>query len=310
MEYARCILRKELSGCIRLTEFQYTWKYDGKYHGDQSFNLVTKDYEFEIVWTITYSAKTKYGTEYFCKWKRIKFDKCNKNIFGNIEIKATSEHYNGMTKILFEPNSFPFEQDINLMCSSGSITITMQVYQEDERSSRPFLETYDNFLESKKSSDVVFTVDNEEISANKCILSLHSEVFARMFESDMVEKKTGQVKITDIEPEIFKLMLRFIYSRQLDCQDTEELLKLITVADKYEVRSLVSLCGYRISNKLTVDNAIEALVIADCVRDNHFKEECITFIINNRKKVTETENFKNILVATRADLLAEIFCRM
>lgn len=310
---AKRVLRKELSKCIRLTEFEYTWEFNDHSITRDSYKLVTKDYEFEIIWTISVSCGR---FDPFSNQKRvytlnkIKSDKCNENIFGNIVFKATSANYNDMNKFSFEANFFPFEKNMNLHCSDGSITTTIQVYREDERSSRSTLETYDNFLETHKSSDVTFIIDNEEIPANKGIVSLHSDVFAKMFESDMIEKSTSKVKIIDIEPKIFKLLLSFMYSRQLDCQDTEELLKLIIAADKYEVKSLVNLCGYRISNKLIVDNVIEALIIADRVRDNYFKKDCMDFIINNKEKVTSTENFKSILVESRADLLAEIFCQL
>lgn len=130
-----------------------------------------------------------------------------------------------------------------------------------------------------------------------------------MFEADMQEKETSRAEITDIEPKIFKLLLRFMYCGKLDCHEADELLKLTLAADKYEVKSLVSLCSYRISNKLTVDNAVDALIVADRVRNNYCKNKCMDFIIENKDKVIDTESYE-IIVESHANLLSEIFRRL
>ncbi|CAG2171948.1 unnamed protein product, partial [Oppiella nova] len=51
----------------------------------------------------------------------------------------------------------------------------------------------------------------EEFFASKAVLSSQSEVFQQMFTDDMKEKKTSEVIIDDIEPEVFKEFLKLIY---------------------------------------------------------------------------------------------------
>lgn len=135
-------------------------------------------------------------------------------------------------------------------------------------------------MEAKNPPDVEFTIGSEKITANKGILSMHSSIFASMFESDMIEKRTSQVEIIDIEPKIFKLFLSYLYSGKLDCKITEDLLRLAVVADKYSLESLVSLCCYRLK-----------------------------FIIKYKGDVVKTKSYEK-MVKLHAHLLSEIFCQI
>lgn len=67
-------------------------------------------------------------------------------------------------------------------------------------------------FESQKFSDVILSVSGREYYAHKAILAARSPVFAAMFEHEMEEKKQNRVEITDMEHDVLKEMLKFIYS--------------------------------------------------------------------------------------------------
>lgn len=56
-------------------------------------------------------------------------------------------------------------------------------------------------------------------------------MFAAMFHHSMKESQTSRVRITDMEPEIFAEMLRYIYSNEVSGLDTIAG-KLLAAADK------------------------------------------------------------------------------
>ncbi len=58
-----------------------------------------------------------------------------------------------------------------------------------------------------KISDVIFNIHGHEFPAHKLILATRSEVFAVMFQHPTTENLTYQVKIEDIEPEVFQELL-------------------------------------------------------------------------------------------------------
>lgn len=169
------------------------------------------------------------------------------------------------------------------------------------------IEDYDKFLKNQEFCDIIFVVENEEIPAHKQILIARNEVFAKMFTSKMLEKETSRVEIIDIESKIFKLLLRFIYCGKIGSIEANELQKLILAADKYSVENLVNICGNRLFSKLSIENAVHTLMIADLVRINYLKKNCIDLILKYKDKVIETEGYKEMVKSGRIELLSELF---
>ena len=96
--------------------------------------------------------------------------------------------------------------------------------------------------EKKLLTDVefVFVGEKETLCAHRFILSARSPVFAAMFTSDMLESKTGRVEIKDVDVNLFKHFLKFIYTGKLETSARN--LDLLALADKYEIETLRELC--------------------------------------------------------------------
>ena len=67
-------------------------------------------------------------------------------------------------------------------------------------------------FESQRFSDVTLSVGSREFQAHKALLAARSPVFAAMFEHEMEERKHNRVDITDVDHEVLREMLRFIYT--------------------------------------------------------------------------------------------------
>lgn len=298
--------RKEIfDNLVKFTEFKYTYTCIGKEPcNENSFELFFIDYDFEIKCKINHEESVNVGGDWKrgCKWTSIEFQgSTDEIIFGNYEIfsKNTS-----VSKSKFYQNSLPAHVErlkVPDFCKTvgNEMTIKLQIFRHDQRFSY-LSETYENFFESNdRSSDFTFLIGNQRISINKSILASRSEVFATMFESEMMEKRTGVTEIKDVDHKIFNLLMRFIYSGKLDCVDFVDLLKLILAADRYAVKSLVNLCGYRLACILSVDNVADVLSFSEHFKIDFLKEECVDFIIKNQDRILDSENssecFVNIL---------------
>ena len=104
-------------------------------------------------------------------------------------------------------------------------------------------------------TDVLFHVGDVAFPVHKFVLSARSPVFQVMFESNMIESRTGRVQIVDAEPEIFKQFLYFIYTGQLMKPASQE---LGVVADKYDVETLTSLCQ-SVDELVTINEGVAAV---------------------------------------------------
>ena len=97
------------------------------------------------------------------------------------------------------------------------------------------LETLSN---DDEFTDVEIFCKDVTIKSHKAILSARSPVFRAMFSSPCIENKTGSVKIDNIEPEILKDLVAFIYSGKVKKLD-ENVTELFLAADMYLVESLI-----------------------------------------------------------------------
>nr|CAB3482450.1 unnamed protein product [Digitaria exilis] len=98
-------------------------------------------------------------------------------------------------------------------------------------------------FDQKVGADVTFNVRGEIVEAHKVILAARSPVFKALFFGLMSEKREGHVTIQDMEPDVFKALLRFVYAGSvhgmgddLDGDDYKDMIwHLLAAADRYAV---------------------------------------------------------------------------
>lgn len=144
-------------------------------------------------------------------------------------------------------------------------------------------------------SDVkLVTACGKELKAHKVFLASKSEIFAAMFTHDVLENKSNIVNIPDVDHEILKEMLRYIYTGQVENMENVAI-DLFIAADKYDIQDLKSMCEKHIANSLTVENAIQIFDLADKYNAEQLKNQAIYFVKSNSAKITETGIFKQKL---------------
>ena len=138
---------------------------------------------------------------------------------------------------------------------------------------------FGKLLQKGSDYDVEFICCDETIKAHKNILCSRSDVFASMLQIDMNERKTGQVRIQDMESNIFRQFLRFLYIGALPELTIDTALKFYEIADKYNVDGLKKQCAVYLIDNASVETACEILKMADRHNDPDFKNSIIEYII-------------------------------
>jgi speckle-type POZ protein len=145
-------------------------------------------------------------------------------------------------------------------------------------------------------SDVIFKVGGSEFPAHKIILAARSEVFKAMFQHATKEKSTNHVEIDDTEPEIFKELLRFIYSGRLTAATMEKMaVGLLVVADKYLLTELKAACVRHLIRFMSIENCLELLLLSECNYHHPaygLREEAINFFRLHPAEVILTDGWK------------------
>ena len=162
---------------------------------------------------------------------------------------------------------------------------------------RPNLEEYlKNLLLEDQFSDVKLVAPcGKELNAHKCILAARSPTFAAMFSHDMFEKQSNIVKITDINYDVLKEMLQFIYTAKVENIKTFAS-ELFIAADKYDIQDLKSQCANYIADNITIENAIEIFEFADKCNAEKLKTRVLNFVKSNIASIMETDAFKKLQV--------------
>ncbi|XP_054164964.1 protein roadkill-like [Oppia nitens] len=138
--------------------------------------------------------------------------------------------------------------------------------------------------------------DLKVIFVSKLILSLHSEVFEKMFTTDCIEKTTNEVVITDIDSNVFEQFLNYLYTGKCDKLDemTEDLLY---VANKYMVSSLKTICLNLIYLQINGRNALQTLkLFQDFGADKELMKKVSESIAENITSVVKQEFTKHYAI--------------
>ncbi|KAF8662648.1 hypothetical protein HU200_056250 [Digitaria exilis] len=175
-----------------------------------------------------------------------------------------------------------------------------------------------SFLEEGIGSDVTIHVEEETFPAHKVVLAMRSPVFKAQLYGPMRERREMEhehhLTIDDMQPAIFRALLRFIYTDSLpaiggrDEDDRREMIcHLLVAADRYAMERLKTMCQGIICRSLTLHTVAATLALADQHHCDMLKDACMEFIFspNRLGDVVESHGYAK-LKSTCPSVLVEI----
>ena len=195
---------------------------------------------------------------------------------------------------LYELQGFMYRGTLTILCE-----VTEPGYLDVNEKS-----IYEPLLNDKTFSDVNIIVGNEKFSVHKVILITNSRVFRNMFLNPMEESVSNEIKIKDMDSEIFQELLSYMYAGKV--KDLEEQAQEILIAaNRYEIDGLKFICERMLYTKLTLENVINFMTFADKYNAIFLKDYCFAFIIKEYKNIIELDDFKEI-VRSNVELWIEL----
>ncbi|KOB68551.1 Roadkill [Operophtera brumata] len=148
-------------------------------------------------------------------------------------------------------------------------------------------EDFGNLLTDDSLSDVTMKSDEGiEFRVHKSVLSVRRA----HFEHNTTESITNVVE-APWETEVLRDVLTFVYKGEVPRVDDAPD-KLLAAADYYQLMGLKSLCEEALYKRLTVENAIETLQLAELHSANSLSQSILKFIKDGRfKLVTKTQGW-------------------
>uniref|UniRef100_A0A0K8S5H1 BTB and MATH domain-containing protein 43 n=1 Tax=Lygus hesperus TaxID=30085 RepID=A0A0K8S5H1_LYGHE len=142
--------------------------------------------------------------------------------------------------------------------------------------------------------DVVVVVQEKEFKVHKAVLAAHGPVFAAMFKVDMLESEQNRVTVKDCEHHVFEAFIKWLYLGEVD--EVEQVnYELLALADQYQIDKLKVMCERSLSAKISVNNAIKILHLADLHRATSLKSKSLEFIKTRVPEISTSEDWPSLV---------------
>ena len=135
--------------------------------------------------------------------------------------------------------------------------------------------------EKGEKFDVTFEVEGERISAHRFMLTARSPVFETELHGPFV------IKIHDMKAEVFKALLRFIYTDDFEFLSVELVQDVFIASDRYDLQMLKAQCQQWLVLNLSIETVLPTLILAEQHSSPWLKEKCLEF-------TSKSENFTQL----------------
>ncbi|KAF8662644.1 hypothetical protein HU200_056245 [Digitaria exilis] len=204
--------------------------------------------------------------------------------------ETTTRVFKSSNAACFSPSTLIARVDdcLRIVCT---VTVVKESWVETTRGMdtkvppSDLLEHFGKLLLAEEGSDVTFSVGGENFPAQKIVLATQSPVFEAQLYGQMKESMACRVTVEDIQPEVFKALLQFIYTDSLPEWD-----------DRYAMDRLKLLCVSNLVDYLDTQNVATTLALADQHNCDRLKDVCIEFMGSSDEMdaVVKTEGYANL----------------
>lgn len=179
-------------------------------------------------------------------------------------------------------------------CSSPKESETNDVFVLE------FVKGFKQLWATGRMSDFVITAGTKKFHVHKCVLGMQSSVFEAIFNNDMREGHTNQMKIVDLSASAVEDFLHYFYTG--DTPNDVNAMEVFVLASMYDVTELQLVCESLIIDNIDETNAHEVYTFGQLYDLEHLKGLAVVYLKTMFPDVTfeddlvdEPENIKEIV---------------
>ncbi|XP_072028079.1 uncharacterized protein [Amphiura filiformis] len=169
------------------------------------------------------------------------------------------------------------------------------------RSQKAF-NVFDELQKNRQLCDVTLKADGQEFPAHRNILAACSPYFRALFTNGMNETKEATVQIPEVDPQLFSLLLDYAYTREVKVT-SENVEKILPLADQFNVPGLVDMCCQFLTEHLTSDNSIGIWRFARSYFCFRLQESAFRFVLIHFESITSGNDLDEFLSLTIDELI-------
>ncbi|CAF3909754.1 unnamed protein product, partial [Rotaria sp. Silwood2] len=125
-----------------------------------------------------------------------------------------------------------------------------------------FLQNLNEYLDSGIYCDLTFIIGCEKFSCHRIILASSSPYFQALLTHRFKENNLNSIELRNIEPQIFSILLHYIYSGKIEI-DNNNVQDILIASDMLQLDEVVQFCCHYLSISLNENNVIDTWKIAD-----------------------------------------------
>ena len=118
------------------------------------------------------------------------------------------------------------------------------------------------------------------------------------------KEKSGEISIPDTSADTMEKVLFYMYHDTIDKSKID--FDLLKAADKYLMDNLIANCLEHLKSNLTLENALDIMMVSYQINQNSLFEVATNFVWNNKGKLISTDSW-NSMVRDHPDLIAKAF---
>jgi speckle-type POZ protein len=181
---------------------------------------------------------------------------------------------------------------------------------------------FSNLLDSMDGADVTFHVGGEEFLAHRIVLAARSSVFKAELLGTMKEKTGSPIEISDMEADVFKSLLHFIYTDSLPVlelaskqgearRDVVMAGHLLVAADRYNIGRLKLICEHKLCSHIDANMVATSLALAEQHGCSGLKEACLQFLASpsSLEAMKASDGYKHLKISCPS-ALKELIARL
>ena len=171
------------------------------------------------------------------------------------------------------------------------MTIVLKIGQDSNAHENAEITNYARKFNDFSTSDFKIVCQDTVFHVHQWVLQEKSEYFAAILRNDFLENQNKELRIEDFEPKIIEMLLKYLYNGTISLPNcskfeiiTEELRKLMIIADKYDFRELFKTCDSYLAQEFAY------ILDLCCFKPNPMnKEKAEKFLKNGMKLASEVK---------------------
>ncbi|XP_070581175.1 kelch-like protein 3 [Ptychodera flava] len=146
--------------------------------------------------------------------------------------------------------------------------------------------------------DVELTVDGNKLLAHRSVLSVHSEYFRAMFTTGMMESRTKEIEIKEIEFTSLEKLVDYMYTGTLDV-NKDNVQDLLNAACMLQIEEVKDICSHCLLRYIDVSNCLGIWTFSEIHHLEEVYNKANHLLKSRFPSITQQEEFlildKNIL---------------